>query len=305
MIQLFKIVFLLVAFAYSVPLKPVNSKNLEIVKISDENKTRTYYHLDKKGYLKYPSFNKILDKNKNYTIKIITRTKISKNSNSSKSFGYILNIIEGKDTTIKELKFKKKVSLSKVPNKRGFSYTNAGFWLEDIKGSSKAKLLIKPLKGSPEIDVRLVYNEIKEEKFDIDVSPVNIVKSNTIYFLKDSTFIKSKKWYQINKNSEFQFKVIGPSVLKIMSRSDDIYSDNNFYGFKIEQNGKFMAKQNHAIVESKKAAYYFDESNNKNNLTKYNTIYFNVPEGLNYYLIDNIKTSSGNVLIKVETNSIN
>lgn len=304
MIQLFRLILLLVTFAYSIPLKPINSKNIEIVKISDENKTRTYYHLDKKSYLKYPNLNEVFSKQKDYTVKIITRTKISKNSNSSKSFGYILNIIEGKDTTTKELKFKKKVSPSKVPNKRGFSYTNAGFWLEEMEGSSKARLLIKPLKGSPEVDVRIVYNEIIEEKFDSYIDPVNIVKSNTVYFLRDSSLVKSKNWYQVNKNSEFQFKAVGPAVLKIMSRSDDIYSDNNLYGFKIEENGKFMARQNHKIIKSKKDAYYFDEENNKKNLTKYNTMYFNVPDGLNYYLIDNIKSSKSNVLVKVETNSI-
>ena len=140
LIQLFKIALFL-TFAFSLPIKPSNSKNLEIVKISDKNKTRTYYHLDKKNSLVYPRLNKIFDKDKNYAVKIISRTKISKNSNSSKSFGYVLNIIEGKDTTIKELKFKKKVSQSKVPNKRGFSYTNAGFWLEEFKGNSKTKII--------------------------------------------------------------------------------------------------------------------------------------------------------------------
>ena len=64
LIQLFKLILLFITFAYSLPIKPINSKNLEIVKISDQDKTRTYYHLDKGGYLKYFNFGKILDKMK-------------------------------------------------------------------------------------------------------------------------------------------------------------------------------------------------------------------------------------------------
>ena len=304
MIRLFKLILLFITFAYSLPIKPINSKSLEIVKISDQNKTRTYYHLDKKGYLEYSNFGKILDKNKDYTIKIISRTKISKNSNSSKSFGFILNIINGKDTTEKELKYKKKVSLSKVPNKRGFSYTNAGFWLEEIDNPSKVKLLIKSLDGSPGIDIRVVYEDITQKEFEVDISPVNMVKSNDIYFSRDSTFVRSKKWYLINENNEFQFKISGPALLKIRSRSDNLNSDDNFYGFKLEENGKVMINQNYKIIKSKKDAYYIDESDIKRNITKYNTMLFNVPPGLNYYLVDNNNGFNGNVLVKIETNLI-
>jgi len=304
LIRLFKLILLFITFAYSLPIKPINSKSLEIVKISDQNKTRTYYHLDKRGYLEYSNFGKMLDKNNDYTIKIISRTKISKNSNSSKSFGFILNIINGKDTTEKELKYKKKVSLSKVPNKRGFSYTNAGFWLEEIDNPSKVKLLIKSLDGSPGIDIRVVYEEITQKEFEVDISPVNMVKSNDIYFSRDTTFVRSKKWYLINENNEFQFKIRGPALLKIRSRTDNLNSDDNFYGFKLEENGKVMINQNYKIVKSKKDAYYIDESDTKRNITKYNTMLFNVPPGLNYYLVDNNNGFNGNVLVKIETNLI-
>ena len=302
--RLFKLIFLIVTFAYSLPVKPNNSKDLEIVKISDQNKTRTYYHLDKKGYLEYSNFGKFLDKDKDYTIKIISRTKISKNSNSSKSFGFVLKIINNQDTTVKELKYKKKVSLSKVPNKRGFSYTNAGFWLEEIDNPSKVKLLIEPLKGNPEVDIRLVYDEIKEQEFEIDISPVNVVKSNNVYFLRDTTFVKSKKWYLINENNDFQFKIRGPALLKIRSRTDNLSSDDSFYGFRLQENGKTMINQSYKIVESKKAAYYIDDLDTEKNLTRFNTMFFNVPPGLNYYLVENLSKSNGNVLVKIESDLI-
>jgi len=304
LIRLFKLILLVITFAYSLPVKPNNSKDLEIVKISDQNKTRTYYHLDKRGYLEYSNFSKFLDKDKDYTIKIISRTKISKNSNSSKSFGFVLKIINNQDTTVKELKYKKKVSLSKVPNKRGFSYTNAGFWLEEIANPSKVKLLIEPLKGSPEVDIRLVYDEIKEQEFEIDISPVNVVKPNNVYFLRDTTFVKSKKWYLINENNDFQFKIIGPALLKIRSRTDNLNSEDGFYSFKIEENGRTMISQSYEIARSKKDAYYIDSLDRKRNLTRFNTMFFNVPPGLNYYLVENSNKSNGNVLVKIESDLV-
>ena len=254
--------------------------------------------------MEYSNFGKFLDKDKDYTIKIISRTKISKNSNSSKSFGFILTIINNQDTTVKELKYKKKVSLSKVPNKRGFSYTNAGFWLEEIDNSSKVKLLIEPLKGNPEVDIRLVYDEIKEQEFEIDISPVNVVKSNNVYFLRDTTFVRSNKWYLINENNDFQFKIIGPALLKIRSRTDNLNSEDDFYSFKIEENGRAMINQSYEITKSKKDAYYIDVLDKKRNLTRFNTMFFNVPPGLNYYLVKNSNESNGNVLVKIESDLI-
>ena len=304
LIRLFKLILLVITFAYSLPVKPNNSKDLEIVKISDQTKTRTYYHLDKRGYLEYSNFGKFLDKDKDYTIKIISRTKLSKNSNSSKSFGFVLKIINNQDTTVKELKYKKKVSLSKVPNKRGFSYTNAGFWLEEIDNPSKVKLLIEPLKGSPEVDIRLVYDEIKEQEFEIDISPVNVVKPNNVYFLRDTTFVKSKKWYLINENNDFQFKIIGPALLKIRSRTDNLNSEDGFYSFKIEENGRNKISKSYEIAKSKKDAYYIDVLGGKRNLTRFNTMFFNVPPGLNYYLVKNSNESNGNVLVKIESDLI-
>ena len=60
----------------------------------------------------------------------------------------------------------------------------------------------------------------------------------------------------------------GPLVLKIISRTDNLFSDDEFYGFKVFENGKFMINQNHKIVKSKKNAYYLDKNENKMDLTK-------------------------------------
>jgi len=177
-------------------------------------------------------------------------------------------------------------------------------FFEEIDNSSKVKLLIEPLKGNPEVDIRLVYDEIKEQEFEIDISPVNVVKSNNVYFLRDTTFVRSNKWYLINENNDFQFKIIGPALLKIRSRTDNLNSEDDFYSFKIEENGRAMINQSYEITKSKKDAYYIDVLDKKRNLTRFNTMFFNVPPGLNYYLVKNSNESNGNVLVKIESDLI-
>ena len=75
----------------------------------------------------------IEDKDASYSVKIISRAKISPNSNSSKTFGLNLNVIEDGVERNKILKYKKSVSTAKKSSKSGFNYTQAGFWFEEFK----------------------------------------------------------------------------------------------------------------------------------------------------------------------------
>jgi hypothetical protein len=65
-----------------------------------------------------------------------------------------------------------------------------------------------------------------------------------------------------------------------------------------------MINQSYEITKSKKDAYYIDELDTKINLTRFNTMFFNVPPGLNYYLVENFNESNGNVLVKIESDLI-
>jgi len=301
LIQFYKyIILILLAFNYSETLKPSNSRQLEKIKISSNENTRTYYHLDKNGIIEFKNLGKILDKNKNYTIKIISRAKITKNSNSNKSFGLVLDIEQNGELRSEELKYKKKVSLSKLPDKKGFSYTNAGFWLEEVKNPKDTKIYIKSLKGSPEIEIRVLYDEISSLVNEGIIYPINIRKPISVNFLRDTTYVKSKHWFKLNDDNQFQFKIKGPTILKIRSRSVILDKGAGEYSFDLKENGRKMSVHRYHIISSEKDAHYND-NDKKINLTKYNSFLFNVPPGLNYYTLKSNDNLNTDMFIKIES----
>ena len=124
MIQYYKLLFIIcfLTISYAEILKPSNEK-YEIIKITDEkNKTRTYFHLNDGEQLIFENLlDFVTDKNAKYGVKIISRAKISPNSNSSKTFGIVLEIQEEDNRVVKELKYKKGSSTAKKSTKSGIS----------------------------------------------------------------------------------------------------------------------------------------------------------------------------------------
>ena len=293
------ILLLLLTFLYSDALKPSNSKKLEKVTISSKNTKRTYYHLDKNGIIEYGNLSKALDKNKKYTFKIISRAKIAKNSNSSKSFGFILHSIVNNDTISQELKYKKKVSSSKLPDKKGFSFTDAGFWMEEIENTKNTKFVIEHLKGSPELEIRVVYDEIKSlDRKDI-IFPINIKTPVMVNYLEKDEIKKSKHWFKLNENNDFQFKIRGPAVMRVRSRLVIEESNSSEYSFDLKENGRKMSVHKYDSDLSEKDAHY--KSNDKNyQLTKFKSFLYNIPPGLNYYTIEKTDLFDTDILLKVE-----
>ncbi len=95
LIQLFN-VLLVFSSVFAGSIKPTNVEDLEIIKISsDQNDTNTYYKISNNNEIVFENLDRILNKDKNYIIKIISRTSISKNSNSNKTFGFNLKIEDG------------------------------------------------------------------------------------------------------------------------------------------------------------------------------------------------------------------
>ena len=283
-------------------LKPVN-KNIEIIKITDENKkTRTYYHLKKDGKLIFNNLDKVVnDTTGNYSIKIITRAKISPNSNSNKTFGVNLNILENGIERNKILKYKKSASSAKKTTKSGFNYTQAGFWFEEFKNIKDAEILIYLVEGSPELDVRLVINKIDLRISDELLTAVNKEKIFKVLYkkeLSDSNYIKSKGWHKISNNNNLQFKIRGPERIRIISRG--VINDSNQYGFFIRENGQYMSEYLFNSEKSKKDAHFI-ESDIKYDLSGYNSFFFNVPEGINYYTFKALSQSSSEMLVKVQS----
>ena len=131
--QLFSILFIVSSICVA-SIKPENSKQIESIQITNQSNTKfTYYHLKNKGEIIFENLDRILKKDKNYIIKIMARSPISKNSNSNKTFGFKLNIKnKGKTIISDNLKYKKKVSKVINPDINGMYYTDAGYWVEEI-----------------------------------------------------------------------------------------------------------------------------------------------------------------------------
>lgn len=302
LIQLFS--FLLVfSISFGGSIKPSNSKDLEIIKISsDQNDTNIYYKISNNGNISFDNLERILDKDKNYTIKIISRTSISKNSNSNKTFGFNLEIEnKGKEVFDDKLKYKKKVSIKKNPNKNGFYFTNAGFWVEEITSPRNLKIKMTPLKGSPDVYIRLTYKEVIDRKAPVSLYPVSQIAYNTLYLSSgtDSTK-KSTKWYEIsNDRKKVQYKIIGPKLIKVRTRVVSDSTKEN-YQLRIYEDGYFKSKHLYELNSPKYETYILDENNEKIQLSRQESNYINVPDGTHYYSLKKNKKSS-NMYIKIES----
>ena len=287
---------------YTAVVKPTNKK-VDIVKIKDENKkTRTYYHLDKNDELVFNDLEKYVeDKDASYNVKIITRAKISPNSNSSKVFGIDLSILEDGVEKSRVLKYKKGASLAKRSSNSGFNFTQAGFWQQEIKKIEDCEILIKLADGSPELDVRLIINKINYRKSDEILTPVNREKSYKVRYkndLSDTTYKKSKGWFLANNNKELQFKLKGPKQVRVLSRGYVL--DDSFYGFSIREDGKYMSDYSYMNVGSTMDAHVVLD-NDKINLTGYNSFFFNVPEGIHYYTVNSSLDMDAGIFLKLQS----
>ena len=304
LIQSYKFIFIIIcyfSFSFADILKPSN-KTFDIVKITDENnKTRTYFHLGKNETMIFRKLEEFVEDDKGfYTIKIITRAKISPNSNSNKTFGIELNILEDGVERNKVLKYKKGISSAKKSSKSGFNYTQAGFWLEELRHLEDTEIMINLIEGSPELDVRILIDKISLRESDYIIKTVNKEKMYKVSFIKDfedSTYIKTKGWYKLKMNNDLQFKIKGPKQIRVLSRS--VVSDQNNYDFMIRENGKYMGNYMYKLYSSENDAHIIDNKD-KLSLSGYDSFFINVPEGINYYSFS-LSDNANEMVVKLQS----
>jgi len=284
-------------------LKPSNQK-FKIVKISDENKkTRVYYHLKKNEEMVFSSIEDFIDDpNATYSIKVITRAKISPNSNSSKTFGIELSILEDGIERNKILKYKKGVSSAKKSSKSGFNFTQAGFWFDELKQIKDSEILIKLVDGSPELDVRILINKINYRLSDKTLMPVNKEKPYKVMYkedVTDSTYKTSKDWYLLDENSDLQFKIFGPKQIRIFTRKIVDADTIGTYGFTLRENGKYINNYLYNAENSEKEAHFINDDTTIN-ISSFNSFFFNIPDGVNYYSFESVENSAP-ILLKIQS----
>ena len=101
----------------------------------------------------------------------------------------------------------------------------------------------------------------------------------------------------LNNNNQFQFKIDGPTLIRILSRSDE-NEKNLYYNFQLMENGIKMSDHTYKTISSKQNAKI--ASLNKS-LTKYDSFYFNTSLGLNYYTLKVEDDLDSNIYIKIES----
>ena len=281
--QLFSILFIISSICVA-SIKPENSKQIESIQITNQSNTKfTYYHLKNKGEIIFENLDRILKKDKNYIIKIMARSPISKNSNSNKTFGFELNI-KNKEKTITSdnLKYKKKVSKVINPDINGMYYTDAGYWVEEIFEPKNLKIKIKSLKNSPDVYIKVTYKEIVIPESKESLSPVSQKLYNTFYIdYDDNPTKKSIKWYSIDDN-KVQYKITGPKQIKIRTRVP-LNSTKQNYEFTIYENGYKKSNHLYKLKNPRNEVYILDDDNNKIQLSQEGNFIINVPKGTHYY----------------------
>jgi len=308
LIQLYKIFFILlfISISYSKHVKPTGKEDLYKLSGISTKSTRSYYFLDENGLL-YSNLKRYGQDGKNATIKVVSRSQIAPNSNSKKSFGFKLIVKRGKRAVIsKELTYNKRASKVTSQQQKGFYFTEAGFWIEEIKIDDKTKIYIKPLDGSSDTFVRVVIDESKERimKDSKKISTLNRKQKYSIKFENNSgKSIKSHNWF-IADDSGDKFKIQGPALIRIFSRYMFNENENSYldlYSINLFEDEKWVSEYNILPEKSDKNARIVSKDLANYSLGKYKSFYYNVPAGTHYYTLKMPSASKENkFLFKIE-----
>ena len=308
-IQLYKVLISIILFSlvFSKHVKPNGKEELYKLSGISNNSTRSYYKLDDNG-LSYSNFKKYVKNGENAVFKIISRSQIAPNSNSKKSFGYKLIIKKGKKTIFsKELKYNKRASNVSSSKQKGFYFTEAGFWIEELKITDKTKIILKPLNGSSDAFIRLVVEQSKQRKTK-DSKKIKTLNRNKSYSIKfdnnDNKVNKSRNWIMIDNKYGEKFKIEGPATIRVFSRyMIDNNADKNIdsYVMKFYEDEKWVSEFDVNIVKSIKNARIVNKGFDDYDLSKFKSFYYNVPSGTHYYTVKIPVASEDNKFIfKVE-----
>ena len=312
LIQLYKLfisVIILLSFIYPKVIKPSGKESmLKLVVNTDEgNKIRPYYLIDRDG-LVYSDFKgfEIGDK---IGFQIMSRAHMASNSNSSKKYQFELVIMDGnKELFRRDLNYKKKPTNVTSPEKKGFNFTHAGYWFEDIRMTKNLKIFLKSKIKGQKIYVRLLAHKKHElEKSDSFLSPIDLQKKLTVEYLKDDKEIKSRGWFLVDQNNKQEFIFSSNSLVRVFCRS--VIDDNNTsnYTLKVYENGQWLANYmfNEFLTENQ-ATVITDYRKIKDiPLSKTRSFYLSVPHiedvGYSYYsfVIPDTAYENEKILIKI------
>ena len=116
---------------------------------------------------------------------------------------------------------KKSAKVASPKDKKGFHFTEAGFWIEEINVEDKIKIYIKPLDGSSDVFVRVVIEDSQNRNLK-DSKKITTLDRKQKFSIKyennDGEIIKSHNWYTIDDDNIQKFKLSGPSIIRVFTR---------------------------------------------------------------------------------------
>tara|TARA_Y100001970_G_C14094251_1_gene781736 strand:- start:89 stop:1030 length:942 start_codon:yes stop_codon:yes gene_type:complete len=281
------------SFLLTKSMKPNGDEKLyKLAGISNEE-TRSYYLLDESG-LNYSNLSKYIKPGEKFSVKIVARSHIAPHSKKYKNYGYNLKVKKGKSVKLdRNLMFRKKTAnVTSVKNQGGFKFTEPSFWYEELVMHKDLKIQIREIDGNPDVFIRVLIEKIdKIDNVDKNINPLDRQFSYTISYVDDNKLVKSKDWLLINNNTEQKFKIKGPKIIRVLTRS--IYSESLFdnYSINYKQDGIWMSDQLFLKEKSKQDAKIISGDLKNQDVSSFKSFYINIPEGIHYYSFDLTKDS--------------
>ena len=313
LIQLYKffiLVFILCSTIYPKAIKPNGKENMLklVVETKEGNKIRPYYVIDKSG-LTYSDFKgfKIGDK---ISFQIMSRTHMASNSNSSKKYQFELIIMDGsKELLRRDLNYNKKTADVTSPEKKGFYFSHAGYWFEDIKLTKGLKVILNSKIKGQKIYVRLLANSSNEfSKSDSFMRPLDSQKNIIVEYLKNDKNIRSKGWFLVSEGNKQEFMIPSNSLVRVFCRSviDDKNNDSD-YTVKVHENGQWIGNYMFDKIITENNAKIITDYKKMENLplSKTRSFYLSVPkvQDVNYsyysFSVPDGLSDSDKMLIKI------
>jgi len=318
LIQFYKIVFLLLAlnFLLSGAIPPSSSMQEEkinlIIDTDKGKKERSYYLVDDNGLLfkSKDFFKKGFRASDNLNLQIMSRTYLASSNDNRKKFQLKLIIKKkGKILLDRKLTYNKKISSAASPeDKKGFSFTYAGYWFEDLKLTDDLEIHIKPIEDvKQKVYMRLIAKKNqKTKKQKNKISPIDYQKNITV---SESGENEKRDWYLVTQNNKQQFKLDSNKRYQVLTRLilDDleVESENQTYYELIsyENNqklGNYIMEGNPSATNARIETDYNGLSGKY--LSKYSSFFVSVPKmskKYSYYTFKLPKEDKRKMLIKI------
>jgi len=316
---LYKTILLILLFnSFILPdsISPSSSMQEEkinlVIDTEKGKKERAYYLVDDNGLLfKTKDFLKkgfrIGDR---LNLQFMSRTYLASSNDNRKKFQFNL-IIKKKGKTLldRDLTYNKRISSAASPqHKKGFSFTYAGYWFEDLKLTDDLEVYVMPVAGvKQKVYTRLIAKKNqKSKKMKSKISPIDYQKNITI---SESGSNEKKDWYLITKDNKQQFKLDSQGRYQILTRLviDELKNNDNvleYYELMAYENnqklGNYIMEGNLSIANARVETDYSGLSGKF--LSKYSSFLVSVPQTTrkySYYTFKLPKEDKRKILIKI------